>query len=96
MNVRKRVQLALALLLLVLAGVISLQVLRAREPVCQGQPLSVWLKQYGTNHWTVGRDGKLDREAEAAIRQIGTNASPLYLAIMTTREKHPLRGDQCP
>jgi C-terminal processing protease CtpA/Prc len=43
---RKRVQIALAVLLVILAGVIGWQVLRLREPVYHGQCLSVWLKSF--------------------------------------------------
>jgi len=78
---RKRVHIALAVLLVVIVGVIGWQVLREREPVYQGKPLRVWLKRYG------GTGGGLsDKQAEAAIRQIGTNAIPLCLKIITTRE----------
>ena len=76
---RKRVYIALAVLLVMLAGVIAWQVLRLREPVYQGKRLSVWLVQYGTNHWSAGRNGELDKQAEAAIRHIGTNAIPTLL-----------------
>jgi HEAT repeat protein len=88
---RKRVQIALAVLLVALAGVIIWQVLREREPIYQGKPLSVWLLQYGTNHWSEGhwcasRKGELDTQAENAIRQIGTNAIPTCLRIISTRD----------
>lgn len=73
-----------------IAGVISWQVSRQREPRYQGIRLTVWLKQYGTNHWSTGRDGPLEKEAQAAIRQVGTNAIPLYLSIMSARES-PLK-----
>jgi len=43
---RKQVYIALAVLLVILAGVIAWQVLRLREPVYQGKPLSVWLKSF--------------------------------------------------
>ena len=41
---RKRVYIALAVLLVTLAGVIAWQVRRLREPVYQGEPLSFWLE----------------------------------------------------
>jgi hypothetical protein len=61
------------------------------EPIYQGRALSAWLDQYGTNHWgprngDLGRKGNLDKEAQIAIRTIGTNAVPVYLRLMTTRE----------
>ena len=83
---RKRVQIVLALLLVTIFVVLAWQIFRFREPVYQGKRLSVWLEQYGTNHWSAGRSGELDKQAEIAIRQIGTNAIPLYLTMMITRE----------
>jgi HEAT repeats len=65
--------------------VIAWQVLREREPVYQGKPLSVWLRQYRVTH-TDGDGGELGKQTETAIRQIGTNAIPIYLGIITTRE----------
>jgi C-terminal processing protease CtpA/Prc len=43
---RKRVYIALAVLLVMLVGVIGWQVLRERQPVYQGKRLSVWLKSF--------------------------------------------------
>jgi hypothetical protein len=60
------------------------------EPVSQGKPLGVWLVQYGTNHWSAGRDGPLDKQAETAIRQIGAQAMPICLRRMRTK-KSPLK-----
>jgi len=82
----KRLQIAVAVLLVAVAGVIAWQVLRQREPVYQGKRLSVWLVQYGTNRFPTLRDGELGPQAETAIRHIGTNAIPIYLSIITTRE----------
>jgi hypothetical protein len=58
--------------------------------------LSVWLVQYGTNHWaegrwSAGRKCDLDAQAENAIRQIGTNAIPTCLRIIGTRDSPLLR-----
>ena len=84
---RKRVQIALAVVLVALVSVVVWQLLRSqeREPVYQGKPLGFWLVQYGRNHWEA-RNGELDKRAEAAIRHIGTNAIPRYLKMMATRE----------
>ena len=86
---RKRVYIALGVVLVALVGVIGWQGLREREPVYQGKPLSLWLVQYGRNHWEA-RNGELDKQAEAAIRQIGPNAIPHYLKMMASRES-PLK-----
>src|SRR5579864_2809300 len=81
---RKRCRIALAVLLVAIIGVISWQSLR--EPVYQGKRLTVWLEQYGTNHFPTVRDGPLGKEAETAVRRIGTNAIPVYLKILTARD----------
>ena len=81
---RKRYRIALTVLFVTIAGLIAWQSLR--EPVYQGKRLSVWLDQYGTNHFPTVRDGPLGKEAETAIRRIGTNAIPVYLKILTTRD----------
>ena len=83
---RKRVRIALVAVPVAVIGVLGWQVLRERQPVYQGKRLSVWLEQYGTNHWAAGRGGELDRQAETAIRQIGTNTIPIYLSIITARD----------
>ena len=41
---RKQVYIALAVLLVILAGVIAWQGLRLREPVYEDKPLSLWLE----------------------------------------------------
>jgi len=56
----------------------------SREPVYQGKSLSVWLHQYHTNRWP------LDIEAKTAIRHFGSNAPPVLLRMMSTRES-PVR-----
>jgi C-terminal processing protease CtpA/Prc len=43
---RKRVYIALAVLLVILAGVVAWQGLHERKPVYQGKRLSVWLKSF--------------------------------------------------
>ena len=83
---RKRYRIALAILLVAVAGVIGWQIFRFHEPVYHGKRLTGWLEQYGTNHWSAGRNGELDKQAEAAIRQIGTNAIPLYLEMIATKQ----------
>jgi hypothetical protein len=48
---RKRVRIALAVLLVAVGGVIASQVCRQREPVYQDKPLSVWLQGYITQQY---------------------------------------------
>lgn len=91
---RKRVYVALAVFLVAIGGVGVWQVLRLWEPVYQGRSLRVWLKQYGISryswYWLPGGTVESGKQAETAIRQIGTNAIPTCLKMMTTRES-PLK-----
>jgi hypothetical protein len=82
---RKRVHIVLAIGLAMVAGAIAWQVLRQREPVYQGRQLGFWLRQWATTHLD-GDGGDVGHQAETAIRQIGTNAIPLYLEMLTTKE----------
>ena len=83
---RKRVRIVLAVLLVALVSVIVWQAQREREPVYQGKRLSVWLLQYRVNHHSAGGDGVLDKQAETAIQQIGTNALPTLLEILRAQD----------
>jgi len=87
----KPVQIALAVTLVVLVGVMVSLILSDREPAYQGKPLSGWLEQYATNHWSPQSGGELDKKAQTAIRQLGTNEIPRYLSMMTSRES-PLKA----
>jgi hypothetical protein len=73
------------LLTVAVAGLAYLYSQRSGEPVYQGKPLTSWLEQYGTNHWS-GNHRDLEQEAKAALQHIGTNAMPIYLQMMTARE----------
>ncbi len=73
------------LIIALLLGVIWLVLSGPHEPVYQRRPLSNWLDQYGTNHWSA-RHGDLEHEAETAIRQIGAKAVPTLLNMMSARE----------
>ena len=72
---RKRVYIALAILLVILAGVMAWLGLRQREPVYQGKRLSVWLEVLN-REWKPSHPD--DRLAQA-IRHIGTNALPVLI-----------------
>jgi HEAT repeat protein len=71
----KRVHIALAVLLVMLAGVIAWQAMRQREPVYQGKRLSVWLEVLNRERTPSHPD---DRVAQA-IRHMGTNALPVLI-----------------
>lgn len=83
---RMRVRIALAVFVVAVLTVIGWQAFSLREPVYQGKCLSVWLEQYGTNHWSSGQNSELDKQAGTAIRQIGTNALPMLLERLRARD----------
>src|SRR6266700_7337487 len=75
---RKRVQIALAVLFVAVGGVIAWQVLRLREPVYQGKRLSFWLQRYSP-------DGD-SPEVDEAMRIMGTKAIPTLLGNLQARD----------
>jgi HEAT repeat protein len=86
---RKRVYIALAVLLVALVSVIVWQVLHAqeREPVYQGKPLSSWLKPIiGKSFY----DDPQVLKADEALRRIGTNAIPTLLRMLRAKDS-PLK-----
>jgi hypothetical protein len=74
---RKRVQIGLVILLVLVVGVAAWQVLRVREPTYQGKPLSFWLEEYNKN--SLYPHNPTRARAKNAICQIGTNALPIFL-----------------
>ena len=83
---QKRVQIALAVLLVMLVGVIAWQVLREREPVYQGKRLSGWLQGYIHGGSYIGVQP--EPEADEAVRQIGTNATSALLHMLRAHDSN--------
>jgi HEAT repeat protein len=79
---RKRVRIALAVLLIAMVGAIAWQALRLREPVYQGKRLSLWLQRYSP-------DGD-STEVDEAVRSMGTNAIPTLLGNLQATDS-PLK-----
>ena len=79
---RKRLQIALALFLVSIAGVIAWQALRPREPVYGGKPLSVWLKSFDLDVPKAEVDVASD-----AVRQIGTQSLPMLLEMISSEDR---------
>ena len=85
----KRVQITLALLLVVLAGVSGWQGHRLREPIYQGKRLGIWLDAYrihgvaGVESWQVQ---VAQQEADEAVRHAGTNALPTLLEMLRAKD----------
>src|ERR1039458_7069787 len=81
---RKRIQIALAVLLVILASVSAWQGLHLqREPVYQGKPLRYWLRGYRVGNWTWNQSTSL--MADEAVRLAGTNALPTLLEMRSAR-----------
>jgi HEAT repeat protein len=90
---RKLVQIALAVLLVVVGSVIAWQVLRLREPVYQGKTLNAWLQEYvaADNQFPVTEEKAASlRRAGDGIRRIGTNALP-FLVQMARAKDSPFK-----
>jgi HEAT repeat protein len=87
---RKRVYIALAVLLVMLAGVIGWQGLREREPVYQGKRLSRWVKDYALVFRLPPNAAPSTPNADEAVRQIGTNAIPTLLRMLRAKDS-PLK-----
>jgi len=78
---RKRVHIALAVLLAALLAVVGWQVMRRQEPVYQGKPLSSWLIASATTG-----SPEAQEQANAAVRQVGTNALPTLLRMLRAKD----------
>src|SRR5215471_10026085 len=81
---RKRRKLLLTLGCAALAVVLLLALTRTGEPTAHGKPLSYWVELYGGPNPPAGRllTPEAKMEADAAIKQIGTNAIPFLLKWM--------------
>jgi hypothetical protein len=66
-------------------ALLAWMLLYPQEPACKGKSLTFWAQQYGSNNWR-GGGGPAAREAEVAIRQIGTNAIPFLLDLIRVRD----------
>lgn len=84
MNARTKKHVAVVGLACFLATTVAWLCLRRVEPVYNGRPLTAWARQYGSNHWNGRKEPA--REAEFAVRQIGTNAIPFLLDLMRARD----------
>lgn len=88
---RKRFHILLVVLLVAVVGGLGWQVLRQREPVYQGKPLSYWLggfepypRVYRGNQSSP--DTATFSEATNAVSQIGSNAIPTLLRLLQVKD----------
>src|ERR1035441_2154889 len=85
-SMRKRLYIALAVLVTAALAVVGWQVLRPPEPepVYQGKPLSSWLN-YRTALKPMPRKIQ-EQEADDAVRQAGTNALSTLLRMLRAKD----------
>jgi tetratricopeptide (TPR) repeat protein len=62
--------------------------MRQREPSYNGHPLSYWLEQYNQSGaaWNPDANDPIGIESREAIRHIGTNAIPVLLRMLRTKD----------
>lgn len=96
---RKQVQFALAVLLVVIAVVIGWQVRREREPVYQGKPLSVWLAsldnpsgsaRFGAPGWSTRWSEGNGNAVKDALGHMGPDVIPALRRMVNSRD-HPFK-----
>lgn len=84
--VRKPRRILLITLLIAAVGFVSwLIVCQPSEPIYQGKPLTFWCEQYADNFYP-DSDNELKKQAELAIRTIGTNAVPTLLRMLKAKD----------
>ena len=91
---RKRVKIALAVVFVAVGGVIGYQMLcpQNREPVYQGRELRLWLRDYAGWDSSPKAWAEAKSRAEHAVRQIGTNAIPHLLEMVSETESPRMRS----
>jgi HEAT repeat protein len=96
-KIMRRKQIVVASLILsaiVIGGIAFLFLRSTREPVYQGKPLSVWLKEYDIRKSGNATEifGPNWREANKAVKQAGTKAIPTLLRLLREEDlnKHNL------
>lgn len=85
---RKRVHIAVAVLLAVLVSVIAWQVVHAsreRQPVYGGKSLTLWLRTYAPSS-SSGLHSREWNEADEAVRHLGTNCIPILLRMIRQKD----------
>jgi hypothetical protein len=91
MNMANKRRILIVTLLIAAVGFASWLILsQPGEPVYQGKPLSYWCEQYATNDLLHPNDDS-KKQAEIAIRAIGTNAIPTLLRWLKTGEDSKLK-----
>lgn len=97
----KRVNIALAVLVVALVGVVVWRVWPPSEPVYKGRTLTTWLSADPGEVWEILMTGPyvsfpqknypISREARVAVEEAGTNAIPTLLRLLRRRDS-PLKS----
>jgi len=82
---RKRYRIALAVLLVAVAGVIAWELLRLREPLYQGKALTVWLTPQRYSGTFDAWQAQV-RKADEAVLRIGSKAVPALLRMLQAKD----------
>ena len=82
---QKRVQIAVAAMLVILAGVAAWQGLRERERVYGGKTLTLWLRTYVPSS-SSGLHSPEWNAADDAERHMGTNCIPLLMHMIRQKD----------
>jgi PBS lyase HEAT-like repeat len=85
-RMEKKRAIGLGVMLLVIAGGLSWEIWRTREPMYEGKPLSYWLDCYTP----LNRTETSFQQAEHALQAIGTNAIPTLLRMLQKKDS-PLK-----
>jgi len=82
---RKPLKIAVSVLLISIAAFVCLRWVygRNQEPVYQGRPLTMWLHDYLGWDTSPGEWAQAKDRADYAVRQIGTNAIPTLLELVS-------------
>ena len=84
---QKRVQIALAILLVAVVGMVGWTTFSFREPMYQGKSLSKWLEGYNPQPSTVPLVERPEwQQADRAVRHLGINAIPTLLRVLRARD----------
>ncbi len=71
---------------IVMLGTLAWLLLKPAEPTYEGEPLIAWLQRYEDLNDDTVTDQIWHREADEAVRKIGTNAIPLLLELLEARD----------
>jgi hypothetical protein len=86
---RGQLTIILCLILLIMTAFVAWRSFCISEPVYRGKRLTGWVEQWKTNRWSIPKADSnriAEKQAEAAIRAIGTNGIPFLLELMQARE----------